>query len=235
MHLSNKIWSLIVACTLLAGCKHGNADKSRQDIADSTHLSQKTTRDSIEYHKICELTDLSRAYDFKVDFTRKHRGDDTSAAWLIRIIVMDKKSGQVADSIVTTAYYLPDQWEDCEHVRSYTTGKNAKAQAQDNNYGQLVVADFNFDSREDFAIIHDFGGNGGPFYQFYLQDERHKFVYNAYLTDSVVYFPDQDAKTKRLVTYVHAGACCMGRHTYKMLPGGIEWKEISHEILDATK
>ena len=44
-------------------------------------------------------------------------------------------------------------------------------------------------SKEDFAIKKDSGGNGGPLYEFYLQNVRQKFVKDDFLTNTLEFFP----------------------------------------------
>jgi hypothetical protein len=63
-------------------------------------------------------------------------------------------------------------WCHCGAVRSYETGKNAHKAVVDNDYGDLVVADINFDGLADVVLKTDGGGNGGPYYTFYTSGPK---------------------------------------------------------------
>ena len=103
----------------------------------------------------------------------------------------------------------------CENVRSYSTNVNDTLIALDNDYGDLIIADFNFDNKDDFAIKRNSGGNGGPEYDYFLQSSNNNFIKNSYLSDSLVFFPSEISKEKKcLMTLVHAGVCHMGKHIY---------------------
>ena len=52
----------------------------------------------------------------------------------------------------------------------------------------MVVADLNFDQREDFAILYDFGAHSA-WYRYYIQDDTGHFVLNKYLTSKLESFP----------------------------------------------
>ena len=41
--------------------------------------------------------------------------------------------------------------------------------------------DLNFDGKDDIAVKFDSGGNGRPFYSFYIQNMSKKFELNAFL------------------------------------------------------
>ena len=104
----------------------------------------------------------------------------------------------------------------CKDVRSYVTGFHAKTQAADNNFGNLIVTDLNFDGREDFAVKRGSGGNGGPFYDYYIQSRNGKFIRQNFLSDEMVFFPSKINKSRQmLTTYVHAGACALSEHIYQ--------------------
>ena len=93
---------------------------------------------------------------------------------------------------------LVDSFFDCSAVGSYVTGKHAKDEGDDNYWGDFIVADFNFDGREDFAVIDDYF-NTGAIYEFFTQTQNGRFVKDSFLSGG--YFPNKiDRKNKTLTT-----------------------------------
>ena len=137
---------------------------------------------------------------------------------------------------LTSIYYYDYEFKDCNNVRSYITGKNKKNQrVEDNDYGDFIIADFNFDNIEDIAIEND-NSNSGPQYNFYVQDNFKKFHLDRFLTDSMGYFPAKiNEKNKTLVTYIIGGACWLGEHIYKLNEKSYKWKQISHKTINLCK
>ena len=164
------------------------------------------------YHK-----DLSRVYDFKTKISRVDLSEDPADSCVISVTVLNK-TGHVIQSIeVKSGYLFKESFASCSEARSFTTGKGMKAKAVDNDYGDLVVADFNFDGREDIAIKTVFIGNGGPEYSYYVQDKKRHFVREKYLTEQVGYFPSRiNKKDKTLTSLVRAGSSESYRITYRL-------------------
>ena len=176
---------------------------------------------------------LSYSHNFKLTFFEHYKdGEAETHYW--EILIYDKKMNLV-DSILQPVYAFYSEWVDFtepDSYRSYITGINKNKQAIDNYYGLFIVADFNFDAKNDFAIINDMGGNGGTFNSYYIQHNDNKFVLDTFLTDSMMYFPSKiDVTNRQLTTYVHAGVCWMGEHVYE-LDKNNKWKEISHKTID---
>ena len=174
----------------------------------------------------CEFTDLSKKFNYRVGALRtKNAGDDAPRISEIRVRVISKTNKKQIQRIVFAPEYLYQAaYTKCSAARSYLTGKNAKADATDNDYGDFIVADFNFDGREDFAVKRDSGGNGGAFYQYYAQNKRGAFVKDSFLTDQIGYFPGKiDARRKRLVTYIHANAFGYNENIYQYNSAAKKW------------
>ena len=111
------------------------------------------------------------------------------------------------------------------------TDVNKDSENIDNDFGDLVVADFNFDGLEDFAVKRGEGGNAGPEYNFYLQSKDSEFELNRFLSDEMMYFPFViDPKKKRLITLVHGNAYQMSEKIFE-LKGKKNWKVISHRLV----
>lgn len=122
-------------------------------------------------------------------------------------------------------------YQNCNAARSYSTGKNRDADATDNDYGDLIVADFNFDGRDDFAAKSESGGNAGPYYNYYVQLSSGEFVLDEFLTVEMQFFPDDISRTRRtLTTRVHAGADGLGETVFRLSKAG-KWAQVSHRIL----
>ena len=103
----------------------------------------------------------------------------------------------------------------------------------DNDYGSLIVADFNFDGREDVAIKNDSGGNGGPLYNYYLQNAKGIFVIDDFLTNTVQFFPSEiNSLKKYLVTTVHATATQLSETTYRLDTATGQWKKINQRFIN---
>ena len=226
--------TLIILTIILCSCSAGQKSK---DIA--TFESTKTV--TINKHNFtvlsttkCSQNNLSNQFEIGIDLKRYSDTFKLHDSCALKILIKDKQSKAELDSIfLTSLLYYRGTFANCDSsTTSFTTSFNSNRQIADNYFGDMVVADFNFDNLDDIAIINDYGGNGGPLYSYYIQNDDKKFILDSYLTDSVTYFPSIfDKKRHRLITYVHAGACCVGRHIYKLDKLTNKWKQTSHKIL----
>lgn len=178
----------------------------------------------------CTYTDLSKSLNFNLKVRRIKRPDAFSDSCIVRVAVLDKLSQKPLMTVTCAAGHLfSATYTQCNAVRSYSTGKNKDAVVQDYDYGDFIVADFNFDGKDDFAIKNDSGGNGGPLYDFYLQNSTGKFLLSRYLTDNVYHFPSRFDKAKKTLTVLtHADAMSEGETTYKLNPQTSRWRKISY-------
>jgi len=176
---------------------------------------------------------LSNQFDMEVSFIQIADTINRADSCNLRIVLSDKQTQKRLDTISMVYYqYCYDIFSDRNSIRSYSTGLNADSIASDNYFGDIIVADFNFDKKDDIAIFQYCGGNGGPSYQFYIQNTDSTFSIEHYLTDTMRYFPEPiNPKKKQLTTYVHAGACCIGRQIYQYNSTTATWKHISHTYL----
>ena len=116
---------------------------------------------------------------------------------------------------------------------SYSTKFNSNMKVVDNYYGDIVVADLNFDGKEDIAVTNDSGGNGGTFYSYFTQADSNTFILDEFLTDSMSYFPTKINDGKRMrVTYAHAGVCGLGETVYQLDQKAKRWKRKRHRLID---
>ncbi len=179
----------------------------------------------IMFAQRCKLTDLSENFNYDVSVTKAKDSDGDSRVTKIRVKIIGKISKKTVQQIVVKAELLfADSYKDCSATRSFMTGKNKNAEADDNDYGDFIVADFNFDGKEDFAVKRDSGGNGGAFYEYYTQNKPGVFQKDAFLTDEIGYFPGTiDARNKQLVTYIHANVAGYNENIYKYNPTTKKW------------
>lgn len=165
----------------------------------------------------CFHKDLSPVFDFKTKIRRIDLSEDLADSCVISVTVLDK-TGRVIQSIeVKSGYLFKGSFASSRHTRSFTTGKDVNEKAVDNDYGDVIIGDFNFDGREDIAIKTVFIGNGGPEYSYYVQDKSRHFVREKYLTEQVGYFPSRiNKKDKTLTSLVRAGSSESYRITYRL-------------------
>ena len=219
----------------------------KQRSASETNLDHQTAEEKPEY-KIsgdasgtsdsdstvneCIYSDLSNNYIFRTKFKRIAIADQDSC--IVQLDIIKRTTNEKIDSIVGKLGYLySNAFQNCQNARSYITGTNATQEAQDNNYGDLVIADFNFDSKEDVALINDSGGNGGPLYSFYLQTNNDRFKRNNFLSDTMKIFPSKMlSNTKTLITYVHAGACDVSENVFQWNEEKKDFTGISRTLIN---
>lgn len=162
---------------------------------------------------------------------RPAAGSLDSAA--VVLTLTDKQGRRPAQTIRFVARQLfSTAYTDCNAVRSYATGLNQKAQVLDNDYGDVVVADFNFDGRDDVAVKLDSGGNAGPLYGFYVQQPGGAFKLNSFLTSEMQFFPAQfDVRRRTLTTQVHANYRQQRQTTYQLNARTGAWQQVRERLL----
>ena len=171
-------------------------------------------------------TDLSRIYNYKTSLSRlKTKSSEYSC--IIKIQIINKSDKKIVQTIsIYSDYMFSDAYNDKDAKRSFITGKNKNKPDTDNDYGDIIIADFNFDSKEDVALKKDWGGNGGSTYNYYTQDANGKFVLDKFLTNRMEFFPTYiNRKKKTLTTLVHANAYEMCKTTYKIDSLTQAWKK----------
>lgn len=176
------------------------------------------------FGQTCSYENLSKKFNFIVVPIPKKKD-------LIQLVVQvtNKDNSKIIQklSIVCEGFYL-DSFDNCKNVRSYITKINSLLPSGDeNDSGNFIVADFNFDDLEDFAIKSDPGGNGGPLYTYFLQTEDKKFYRSKYLSDTVQFFPTEiNSIKKTLTTFLHANAYQKNRRIFKYNQKAKKWRLI---------
>jgi hypothetical protein len=183
--------------------------------------------------QVCIHTDLSKSFDFKTEVRRIKRPDSRCDSSVVTITAISKLGKKHVQSITIPTDCLSNSaYVRCTAARSYTTGKNLTADAPDNDYGDIIVADFNFDGRDDFAAKYDSGGNSGPTYAYCIQRADGTFAFDIFLTNRMSYFPSILNKTDRsLTTQVPSGISWMDETTFKFDPRKISWQLVKHKRL----
>lgn len=178
----------------------------------------------------CVHKNLSKDFDILVEVTRF--GDKPLDESQVNITIQKKSGDDKPQEIEFVSEFMYEEsYMSCDAVMSHSTGVNKDLKVVDNDYGDLVVADLNFDGKEDLAIKREEGGNGGPLYFFYIQDKDGKFEIDDFLTESMAYFPFViDAKNKHLTTLVYANDYQMNETVFE-LRGKKTWKEVSNRLV----
>lgn len=179
----------------------------------------------------CLHKDLSEKYNFETKISKEFNKPNK-----IRIIV--KVIRKLDNKIVSNIFFdakaellLDTEFKSCNNVRSYVTGKNKNLNVIDNDFGDIIICDFNFDGKEDIAIKSDSGGNGGPMYKYYIQNNKEDFIVDSFLSETMSYFPiNVDKKKKRLTTLVHANAYQQYKTVYSIDSKGV-WKQMQAKLL----
>jgi hypothetical protein len=173
----------------------------------------------------CLHKNLSDEFNFEIKVRKIKIPNEIIDSNLVKIIVYNKISNKKQEFSFGSSFLFEKTFINCKTVRSYSTGINKNAKIVDNEFGDLVIADFNFDNREDFAIKNDSGGNGGPTYNFYVQDNNKKFTLDKFLTTEMEFFPTKFiVKSKKIITYVHASAYQLSKNTFEYNVKTKKWK-----------
>lgn len=235
---NNPFHFIFLSILILApGCKSPSGPQVQADSFINTARSkpQVIIKDSLIASRRCLCTDLSKHFNIDLSFQRIKHGNGYDSCFIHALIL--NKSSNIIDSIEFPAIYLFDTvFSNCLSCRSYSTWNNLSKGLIDGNYGDLIVADFDFDGRDDIAVIHDSGGIGGPTYNFYLQDSNQKFTLNKFLTDTVEFFPDKiDKQHKILKTSVIISYCDISEMNYLYSQANKSWRRINHDIIHMGK
>jgi len=170
----------------------------------------------------CIHFELSDKFNFETQINRNESFPDSCQ---IIVNIIEKVENELKQSITYSSTSLFDNvFMDCESVKSLVTMKNMKNEAIDNYHGDLIIADLNFDSLEDFAIIKDSGGSSGTLYNFYIQDSNGFFSLDNFLTEKMQFFPSIiDREKGTLTTLVTTSAIEQCKSVYKFDTSTLSW------------
>jgi hypothetical protein len=180
----------------------------------------------------CVQKNLSNSFDFSSKVVRAKK-DATLDTTTITITVTDKQTNKSQTIRYGSSWLFKSDFSDCNNMRSYVTSQNLKKDPEE-DIGDMIIADLNFDGRDDIALKYDSWGNSGPLYYYYIQDSSGKFNRNEFLSDEMGLFPSKiDSKNKVLVTYGHAGVEQVGEHVYALNTRSNKWYHKSYRVVAA--
>lgn len=184
----------------------------------------------------CTFENLSKTYIYEICRNIEKKGNVLQYSDL-KIIITEKKSLQIIDSIyINNLGYFTILEEKCSDAKSYQTNQNINEAIVDNYFGFFIVADFNFDKRDDFAFLNGFESTSGPYYDFYTQGKNNSFEKDVFLTDSIGFFPSFiDRKNKVLTTEMSLGVWGRSKIKYYFDEEKNSWIIQSREVSDFTK
>ena len=156
----------------------------------------------------------------------------------IRLNILSKNSKKLIQTIYLNSDFCIDKgaFVNINNSRSYVTGKNKNKNVVDWDYGDLVVADFNFDNMDDFAIKKEVGGNGGPIYIYYIQKSDSTFRFDKFLTNNLNCFPDYFIKETKTLKSICRGCSVTDIVTIiKLDTLKNKWKLVSSREVDIKR
>jgi hypothetical protein len=172
-------------------------------------------------------SNLSHQFVFKVQTSWFKDTDDFARVSNIKLVILNKSTNNQQIINFLPGWFFEGVFKADSASRSYVTGYNKSEEVDDYDFGDLVIADLNFDGKEDIAIKYDSGGNGGPIYNFYLQDNNDYFYKSSYLTDHVGSFPREiDIKHKTITTQIHANVRYEARKIFRYNLKTKKWRLI---------
>jgi hypothetical protein len=179
----------------------------------------------------CAQKNLSHNFDFTYKTVRLKK-DAAMDSTTVFLTITDKKTNKAVQTIRYSSQFLfSSDFSDCKNMRSFITGQNLKKEPED-DFGDLLIADLNFDGRDDIALKYDSWGNSGPLYYYYIQDSSGKFMKNDFLSEEMGLFPSKiDIKNKLLITYGHAGVEQVGEHIFALNTRSNKWYQKSYRLV----
>ena len=154
-----------------------------------------------EIQSKCRYENLSGKHIYEIS-TKKKKSGDRLVITDLYITIINKNNSKIVQTIHRFGEDVSNLFEDTFSnpiaSRSYSTGFKKNILATDGDYGDIVVVDFNFDGKEDFAVKKDIGRMW--FYDFYFQNNENKFVLDRYLSnENLGMFPKFDFVKKSVV------------------------------------
>lgn len=227
------------AVALLFGCNSKKQPPSAPAAASSVEAKapvneiRKNRFDSIGPGRDWHYINLSKQFDIHESVHRYLVRGDVGDSSIVKLALTNKLSNVPMDTITSVSTLLfGDYFARSKDVVSFSTRIDIKGEGDDNYYGDLVIADLNFDSKDDIAVINDMGGNAGPSYSFFLQGQNGKFILNKFLTDSMGFFPSKiNKKNQTLTTLGHAGVAWVGENIFAFNRETNNWVHKSYRLL----
>lgn len=163
---------------------------------------------------------VSSKFTFSIT-ARKFR-ENSKVASEVNVYIGDKKNpDQVVHLIFTPEYWMKNDLTAVSYLNKTAISEGVE------HYHGFIVADYNFDGLEDFAVLNYEGGNGGPLYAYFLQDRQGHFSREPAFPLQEGVFPKKiDPKTKTLTISGPVGCCSINTAVYQ-LKANNKWTMIS--------
>lgn len=184
-----RVTTLIILLLLTVSCKKNIVTAQKKDNKESE-------RGEINKNAI------KNAIDFSIKVLEK---DADGRPSLLKILVHH------GDKNIDEITYKPNLWNGMDESNqvsriNYFNNSNIKEGIED--FHDFIIADFNFDKLEDFAILYDIGGNSGPLYSYFFQDKNGEFKEEKTFPLNEGPFPKEiDDKNKILLIKTIIGCC----------------------------
>ena len=180
-------------------------------------------------------SNLSYKYIYKITVVKDSAEDDFNKKVKLKLCVF-KRDGKLLQKIAVDAGSLfgdDDDFKSSKTSRSYITSKGRNAAVEDYDFGDLVIADLNFDGKEDIAVKSGSSADSGPEYTFYMQGNDGRFYIDNYLTTDVMSFPKYiNAKAKTITTRTHANVSQEDKLTFKYNVSTKKWHFVKGVRID---
>ncbi|MDI3321001.1 XAC2610-related protein [Pinibacter soli] len=230
--------SIIIALLFLSACWTQQEQKGNRILPHTTkQINRETPKFVLTRANNCTQTKLSKQFDISIDFKQYTDSAEKLDSCSLKVFIKNKSTGLLIDSLSLTSFtYYFKTFSSCDSATSYTTHFKSNRRIVDNDFGDIVVADLNFDGDDDIAVVNDCLSSSGPTYSYFMQTNRQQFALDKFLTDSVSFFPSKiNVKNKTLTTYILAGACGIGEHIYQFDKKTNTWKQKRHTLINVCK
>lgn len=148
----------------------------------------------------CDYNNLSNQFNVKFVINKDPKKATAGVDYAVQIL---DKNNKVLKTIVSQPSISTDEldkYKICDQVKSLATKYNlAKSFDIESFDGNVVVGDFNFDGKDDFAVYNRKQDNKA-YYNYYLQDASGEFKIDNFLSDDTDYFSKKyDVNGKTIV------------------------------------
>lgn len=225
---------VLLFATSFTACKKitppEQAKSPSEQVANPKHF-ERDSRIAYCVSKHDFRTDLSNEFDYDISVNHWKTADSIRGFSEWKLTVIDKVTGQFTDSIcLGSESYYEFVGNDRNRIRSLVTNTTDGFELHDNDQGDLIIADLNFDRKEDIALVRKSWGNGGPIYDFYIQGKHGQFSRDHYLSEIVMSFPEEINQAQRTIrTRTHANVMGAVIETYKFVGGKGQWRFVRRQ------
>ena len=164
---------------------------------------------------------LSKIYDYSITFNEMQEGVNNSN---VSVAIIRKTDKKVIQTIVSSYQGFGFN---CSS-RSYITGYNKDTLTYDGDWANIVVADFNFDGKEDIAVKTGAAANGTEYFDFYIQNNNGQFIKDDFLSANIkATVHTIDYKNHVLITAAPAGASNAVTRTFGYDTINAQWHKLA--------